>query len=85
MKTQFVMRTKTPAQYFRGEIKKGFLPISGKLGYFVSCLSYAGGNRNDSPVQIINWQYESRAKLLRRLKSFAKRGRYIYSFNPNNF
>jgi hypothetical protein len=84
-KNEFVVRTKRPAQYFRGLIKKGYFPIDDKEMWYVACLSFAGGARKDDPLCIINWKKSTRVALLKRLRSFAKRGKYIFSFSQSKF
>jgi hypothetical protein len=81
----FVVRTKKPAQYFRGKITFGYSPIDNRNVWFVLCESYAGGNRNDSPIVLINFKEASEASLVRRIKLFAKRGKYIFSTKQKDF
>lgn len=85
MKNEFVIRTKRPAQYFRGEIYKGYSPEACSQVYFIVCLACSGGRRKDDPIQIHDWYDKSKTKLINRLKAFAKRGKYIFSFNQKYF
>jgi hypothetical protein len=77
---QVEIRTKTPAQYFAGEIKNGYFPIEGKELWFVACSSCAGGGRKVSILSILEYKTGSKKHLIERLRSFAKREKYIINF-----
>lgn len=77
-----VIRTKKIAEYFTGEIKKGYFPMDNPSEkYYVECLTYAGGGRQVSPLEVIHYKSMSYNWLKDRLKKFAKRNNYILEFS----
>lgn len=76
---EFVIRTKRPGQYFSGEIKKH------ADAWFVVCISCLGGYRIDGPINVLGIKTKTNGKLISRLRSFAKKGRYIFSFSQSKF
>ncbi len=84
-RNKFVMRTKGPAQYLGGTLKKLFFPLEGKLMWCIADAHGGGGGRKRDPLTIIEYKETSRVKLVDRLKRFAKSESYIFSFNPKDF
>src|SRR5258708_1732157 len=85
MKNEFVIKTKTLTHYFRGEIMHYFSPIDRKKMWVIVCSSYGGGYRKDSPLNVLDWKITTKKKLMKRLTSFVKRGRYTITFSPSKF
>jgi hypothetical protein len=75
--------TKRTAQYFRGHLSKGIDPISGKAIWFVSCESYAGGYRINSPLNVLDFKLKSLTDIIHRLKRFATTNRYQIKFKKS--
>lgn len=75
--------TKRLTQYFKGELRKEYDPISGKDMWFVSCEAYGGGGRQNSPLDVLDFKVDSLKKIRTRLKSFALRNRYQIKFNKS--
>lgn len=74
-----VIRTKKPAQYFHGEIKKGFFQ-NPYQEYFITCISFSGGGRDHDPLEVIDYKSMSYRWLTERLRKFAKQQKYIIEF-----
>lgn len=66
---EIILRTKTPANYFRGEIKKGTC-LDGERWY-IACKNYYGGG--GYLLKITDWQCKTKKKLLTRIRKFKKR------------
>jgi hypothetical protein len=78
-----VIRTKRPAQYFEGELRKDYFPLENKRMWHVTCASCAGGGRKVSMLSLIDIKTNSRKRLVTKLRSFANREKYLITFSKN--
>lgn len=81
MKTlEFVIRSKKPAQYFKGHL------IQYGNDWLIGCQSASGGSRKiGSILDILDYKATSKKALIASLQAFAKRWKLVFTFDKRKF